>query len=235
MCSRRAVAGRTVRRSTVRRRRSTTGFAAGRFEGCGDGSLKRLRSPNPVRIRPSTARPPKRIARQRAERGAEAQAIGRSRGGQRDENPRHRRRPRTPHRVRSDARPTRRRPRRRGSDQRRPVRFASRRRRRLRQRPASAVILLSEARCPSSPTIQRARARILSTRTPNPANLRFQRATVSSQHARVRENSSNLTPRRPVTPLLRVKAQRSYSVAELRDLFAHADLSPPPQSQGASL
>ena len=36
-------------------------------------------------------------------------------------------------------------------------------------------------------------------------------------------------------PLLRVKAQRSYSVAELRALFAHADLSPPPQSQGASL
>src|SRR5208282_4860308 len=36
-------------------------------------------------------------------------------------------------------------------------------------------------------------------------------------------------------PLLRVKAERSYSVAELRALFAHADLSPPPQSQGASL
>ncbi len=36
-------------------------------------------------------------------------------------------------------------------------------------------------------------------------------------------------------PLLRVKAQRSYSVAELRALFAHADLSLPPQSQGASL
>ncbi len=34
-------------------------------------------------------------------------------------------------------------------------------------------------------------------------------------------------------PLLRVKAQRTYSVAELRDLFARADLSPPPQSQGA--
>ena len=34
-------------------------------------------------------------------------------------------------------------------------------------------------------------------------------------------------------PLLRVKAQRSYSVAELRALFARADLSPPPQSQGA--
>jgi Protein of unknown function (DUF2726) len=36
-------------------------------------------------------------------------------------------------------------------------------------------------------------------------------------------------------PLLRVKAQRSYSVVELRALIAHADLSPPPQSQGASL
>src|SRR5208337_2634116 len=34
-------------------------------------------------------------------------------------------------------------------------------------------------------------------------------------------------------PLLRVKAQRTYSVAELRDLFARADLSLPPQSQGA--
>ncbi len=34
-------------------------------------------------------------------------------------------------------------------------------------------------------------------------------------------------------PLLRVKAQRTYSVAELRVLFAQADLSPPPQSQGA--
>jgi len=34
-------------------------------------------------------------------------------------------------------------------------------------------------------------------------------------------------------PLLRVKAQRSYSVAELRALCARADLSPPPQSQGA--
>ncbi len=34
-------------------------------------------------------------------------------------------------------------------------------------------------------------------------------------------------------PLLRVKAQRTYSVAELRDLFAHADLPVPPQSQGA--
>ena len=32
-------------------------------------------------------------------------------------------------------------------------------------------------------------------------------------------------------PLLRVKAQRTYSVAELRALFAHADLSSPPQSQ----
>ena|SRR5208283_449256 len=36
-------------------------------------------------------------------------------------------------------------------------------------------------------------------------------------------------------PLLRVMAQRTYSVAELRALFAHADLSLPPQSQGASL
>ena len=36
-------------------------------------------------------------------------------------------------------------------------------------------------------------------------------------------------------PLVRVKAQRSYSVAELRALCAHADLSLPPQSPGASL
>jgi hypothetical protein len=35
-------------------------------------------------------------------------------------------------------------------------------------------------------------------------------------------------------PLLRVKARRTYSVAELRALFAHADLSLPPQSRGAS-
>ena len=34
-------------------------------------------------------------------------------------------------------------------------------------------------------------------------------------------------------PLLRVKAQRTYSVAELRALCARADLSPPPQSQGS--
>jgi hypothetical protein len=36
-------------------------------------------------------------------------------------------------------------------------------------------------------------------------------------------------------PVVRVKAQRSYSVAELRALFVQADLSLPPQSQGASL
>ncbi len=36
-------------------------------------------------------------------------------------------------------------------------------------------------------------------------------------------------------PLLRVKAQRTYSVAELRALFARAELSPPPQSHGVSL
>lgn len=34
------------------------------------------------------------------------------------------------------------------------------------------------------------------------ANLRFQRATISSQNARVRQNSTNLTPRRPVTEML---------------------------------
>ncbi len=34
-------------------------------------------------------------------------------------------------------------------------------------------------------------------------------------------------------PLVRVKAQRTYSVADLRDRFARADLSLPPQSQGA--
>jgi hypothetical protein len=36
-------------------------------------------------------------------------------------------------------------------------------------------------------------------------------------------------------PLLRVKAQRVYSVAELRDLVAGADLISPSQSRGASL
>jgi Protein of unknown function (DUF2726) len=36
-------------------------------------------------------------------------------------------------------------------------------------------------------------------------------------------------------PLLRVKAQRSYSVAELRDLFARVGVFALPQSQGASL
>jgi very-short-patch-repair endonuclease len=34
-------------------------------------------------------------------------------------------------------------------------------------------------------------------------------------------------------PLLRVKAQRTYSVAEFRDLFARMDLFVPPPSQGA--
>ena len=36
-------------------------------------------------------------------------------------------------------------------------------------------------------------------------------------------------------PRLRVKAQRSYSVAELRALFVRADLSPPAQSERAML
>jgi hypothetical protein len=36
-------------------------------------------------------------------------------------------------------------------------------------------------------------------------------------------------------PLVRVKAQRSYSVAELRDLFARAGVFGLSQSQGASL
>ena len=36
-------------------------------------------------------------------------------------------------------------------------------------------------------------------------------------------------------PLVRVKAQRSYSVGELRALFAHAGVFALPQSQGASL
>ena len=36
-------------------------------------------------------------------------------------------------------------------------------------------------------------------------------------------------------PLLRVKAQRNYSVAELRDFFARAGVFAPPQSQRASL
>jgi very-short-patch-repair endonuclease len=34
-------------------------------------------------------------------------------------------------------------------------------------------------------------------------------------------------------PLLRVKAQRTYSVAEFRDLFARMDLFVPPPSQGS--
>ena len=36
-------------------------------------------------------------------------------------------------------------------------------------------------------------------------------------------------------PLLRVEAQRSYSVAELRALFARVGVFAPPRSQGASL
>ena len=46
--------------------------------------------------------------------------------------------------------------------------------------------------------------------------MRFRRATVSSQHAHVRQNSSNLTPRRPVTPLLPDVERRA---AVLRDLL----------------
>jgi transposase len=43
--------------------------------------LTRWRAPIPAMVKPSTARRPRLTTRRRAEKGAEAQAIGRSRGG----------------------------------------------------------------------------------------------------------------------------------------------------------
>jgi hypothetical protein len=43
--------------------------------------LKRWLELNPAIVKPSTARQPRRTVRRRAEKGAEAQTIGRSRGG----------------------------------------------------------------------------------------------------------------------------------------------------------
>ena len=55
------------------------------------------------------------------------------------------------------------------------------------------------------------------------ANLRFQRATVSSQNARVRQNSGNLTPRHPVTaaPIRGVRASASCKRPDQRHGFGH--------------
>jgi transposase len=69
-------------------------------------------------VKPSTVRRARPTARRRAKRGAQAQAIGRSAGRPHHENPRHRRRARTPHRHRSDAGPSRRRSSRDSVDQR---------------------------------------------------------------------------------------------------------------------
>src|SRR5271163_964158 len=89
----------------VRRRRSTTGSAAGRCAACGGGCLKRWPEPSPAMAKPSTARPPRRTGRRRAEKGGPGAGDWPLARRAHDENPRCRRRARTSHRHRSDARP----------------------------------------------------------------------------------------------------------------------------------
>ena len=75
----------------------------------GGGCLKPWRAPNPAMVKPSTARQPRRTVRRRAEKGGRGAGDWSLARRPHDENPRHRRRARTPHRHRSDARPSRRR------------------------------------------------------------------------------------------------------------------------------
>src|SRR6516165_2491289 len=74
---------------------------------------------DPAMVKPSTARRPKRTVQQRAEKGGRGAGDWPLARGPDHENPRHRRLARTPHRDRSDARPSRRRSRRHGFAQRR--------------------------------------------------------------------------------------------------------------------
>jgi transposase len=71
--------------------------------------LTRWRAPIPAMVRPSTARRPRPTARRRAEKGGGSAGDWPLKRRAHHENPRHRRRARTPHRHRSDAWPSRRR------------------------------------------------------------------------------------------------------------------------------
>ena len=70
--------------------------------------MKPWRAPNPAMVKPSTARQPRRTVRRRAEKGGRGAGDWSLARRPHDENPRHRRCARTPHRHRSDARPSRR-------------------------------------------------------------------------------------------------------------------------------
>ena len=85
-------------------------------------------------VKPSTVRRPRPTARRRAEKGGAGAGDWPLAGRPHHENPRHRRRARTPHRHRSDAGPSRRRSSRDSVDQRSSGRRLLGRRRRLRQR-----------------------------------------------------------------------------------------------------
>ena len=109
MFSRPAVGGRIARPSTGLRRRSTIAFAAGRCAAFAAACLTRWCAPIPAMVKPSTARRPRLTARRRAEKGGGGAGDWPFARRPRHENPRHRRRARTPHRHRSDAWPSRRR------------------------------------------------------------------------------------------------------------------------------
>jgi transposase len=85
------------------RRRSTIAFAAGRCVGFGAACLTRWRAPSPAVVKPSTARGPRLTGRRQAEKGGGGAGDWPFARRPQHENPRHRRRARTPHRHRSDA------------------------------------------------------------------------------------------------------------------------------------
>jgi hypothetical protein len=157
--------GRTARPSTGLRRRSTIAFAAGRCAGSGVGCLTRWRAPIPAMVKPSTARRPRLTARRRAEKGGRGAGDWSFARRPHHENPRHRRRPRTPHRYRSDARPSRRRSSRDSLDHRSSARRLLGRRHRLRTAMVCVGFFSNVARFRSSRTTRPARDFILSTRT----------------------------------------------------------------------
>jgi hypothetical protein len=103
MFSGQAAAGRIAHRSTVRRRRSTIGFAAGPCESSGGGCFEPSHRPIPARIRRSIAIPPRRTVQRRAEKGGRGAGDWPVAWRSYDENLRPRRRAGTPHRHRSDA------------------------------------------------------------------------------------------------------------------------------------
>ena len=125
--------------STGLRRRSTIAFAAGRCAAFGAACLTRWCAPIPAMVKPSTARRPRLTARRRAEKGGGGAGDWPFARRPRHENPRHRRRARTPHRHRSDAWPSRRRSSRDSLDHRSSGRRLLGCRRRLRQRWSASL------------------------------------------------------------------------------------------------